>query len=80
MKKKLLAMLLAVSILVLAIAPIASASVYVRGHYRSNGSYVSPYYRSNPDSSYYNNYSSYGNYNPYTGARGYTSYYSYYYR
>ncbi len=76
--KKILIMLLIISTLILAIAPIASASVYVRGYYRSNGTYVAPHYRSNPDSYRYNNYSSYGNYNPYTGAYGYRSYYGYY--
>ena len=33
----------------------ANARVNVRGHYRSNGTYVQPHSRSNPDSSIYNN-------------------------
>ncbi len=48
----------------------ASASVYVRGYYSSRGTYVAPHYRSNPDSSRYNNWSMRGNYNPYTGRIG----------
>jgi len=63
----------------------AYAQVYVRGHYRSNGSYVQPHYRSSPDSSFYNNWSTYPNINPYTGRMGtrytpsYNSYRSYSY-
>jgi len=47
---------------------------YVRGYYKpSTGSYVQPYYRSNPNSTRFDNYSTRGNYNPYTGSRGYKS-------
>lgn len=45
----------------------AAASVYVHGYFRSNGTYVQPHYRSNPDGNPFNNYSFPGNYNPYTG-------------
>lgn len=45
----------------------ADAAVYVRGYYRSNGTYVAPHYRSNPDGNPYNNWSFPGNTNPYTG-------------
>jgi len=38
----------------------AVGSHTVSGHYRSNGTYVQSYRRTNPDSSIYNNYS-YGN-------------------
>lgn len=48
----------------------ASADEYVRGHYRSNGTYVKPYYRSSRDSSYNNNWSVRPNVNPYTGRMG----------
>src|SRR6185295_19275236 len=47
-----------------------NASVYVHGYYRSNGTYVQPYYRSSLDSTITNNYSYCGNINPYTGAVG----------
>jgi hypothetical protein len=43
---------------------------YVRGHFRKNGSYVAPHYRSSPDGNFYNNWSTYGNINPYTGEVG----------
>ncbi len=48
----------------------AVADQYVRGHVRSDGTYVQPHYRSSPDSSTYNNYSTQGNTNPYTGQQG----------
>lgn len=43
------------------------AQVRVSGHYRSNGTYVQPHYRSSPDNTPTNNYSYPGNTNPYTG-------------
>lgn len=46
------------------------ASVRVKGHYRNNGTYVQPYYRSNPNIYKYDNYSTYGNYNPNSGKMG----------
>ena len=55
---------------ILAFASQAMADVRVRGHYRSNGSYVQPHYRSNPDGNFYNNWSTYPNVNPYTGRTG----------
>jgi hypothetical protein len=49
-------------------APLAaSAVVHVNGYYRKDGTYVAPHYRSDPDSSPYNNWSYPGNTNPYTG-------------
>ena len=48
----------------------ADAATRVKGYYRSNGTYVQPYYRSSPNSTRYDNYSYYGNYNPYTGKYG----------
>lgn len=48
----------------------ALADQFVKGHTRSDGTYVAPHYRSSPDSSRYNNYSSQGNSNPYTGQQG----------
>jgi hypothetical protein len=46
------------------------ADVYVRGYVRSNGTYVQPHYRSNPDGIFENNWSTYPNVNPYTGTVG----------
>ena len=48
----------------------SQADNYVRGHLRSSGSYVNPYYRSNADGNFWNNYSTYPNVNPYTGSVG----------
>jgi hypothetical protein len=42
-------------------------SVYVRGYFRKDGTYVRPHYRSAPDGNPYNNWSFPGNVNPYTG-------------
>jgi len=49
---------------------VALADVYVRGYTRSNGTYVAPHYRSNPDGIGSNNWSCCGNVNPYTGEIG----------
>jgi hypothetical protein len=62
--------ILTVLAIVCAISHIAQADVYVRSYFRSNGTYVSPHYRSNPDGNFYNNWSTYPNINPYMGARG----------
>ena len=48
----------------------AAADTYVRGHTRSDGTYVQPHYRTSPDGNPFNNYSSRGNTNPYTGQPG----------
>ena len=45
----------------------AWADEYVNGYYRSNGTYVQPYWRSDSDGNPYNNYSYPGNLNPNTG-------------
>lgn len=42
----------------------------VRGYTRKDGTYVQPYQRSSPDSSYNNNWSTSPNTNPYTGRQG----------
>jgi opacity protein-like surface antigen len=47
-----------------------AADHYVRGYYRSNGTYVAPHYQTNPNGTTSDNYSTRGNYNPYTGAPG----------
>ena len=48
----------------------SSSDVHVRGHTRSNGTYVRPHYRSAPNSTTNDNWSTIGNVNPYTGQRG----------
>ena len=52
------------------ISSIVMADVHVRGHYRSNGTYVQPHYRSSPNGTTLDNYSTKGNVNPYTGQAG----------
>ena len=43
---------------------------HINGYYRSNGSYVSPHYRSGRDGDHNNKWSVQGNTNPYTGKPG----------
>lgn len=58
------------------IGSLASADVYVDGYTRSNGTYVSPHYRSSPNGTTMDNYSTQGNTNPYTGSTGYRNPYN----
>ena len=62
------------TIAVLFLSFTASASCFVSGYTKSNGTYVPGYYRSCPNSTVTDNYSYQGNINPYTGKRGYNSY------
>jgi len=56
---------------VFALVPtIATAQTHVDGHYRRDGTYVPPHYRTSPDGNTFNNWSTRGNVNPYTGERG----------
>lgn len=64
--------------LFISINSVSRAATRVGGYYKSNGTYVQPYYKSTPDSTRWNNYSTRGNYNPYTGSKGYTSPYKSY--
>ncbi len=54
----------------LAFSAVVSADVYVRGHYRNDGTYVNPHWRSDPDGNPDNNWSRKGNVNPHTGEEG----------
>jgi hypothetical protein len=63
------AIVLALGLLALS-ASWAEADVSVRGYYRSNGTYVRPHHRSDPDGDFGNNWSTRGNVNPYTGEYG----------
>jgi hypothetical protein len=56
----------------LTLTSIILADDYVNGYSRSNGTYVSGYYRSDSDGISSNNYSYHGNTNPYTGKKGYS--------
>ena len=67
--KRSLTILLVVAIICLTTLT-ADAEVHVQGHFRSNGTYVQPHYRSNPDGNVSNNWSTYPNVNPHTGSVG----------
>jgi hypothetical protein len=54
--RRLAAVVLA-TLVVGALAEVATAQIYVRGHFRSNGTYVAPYYPSSPGANFYNNFS-----------------------
>ena len=54
-----------------AIAGAAGADSFVRPYIRSDGSYVAPHMKTEPNAWRFDNYSSQGNVNPYTGQRGY---------
>jgi len=75
MKKIIFVLITCLSILGFLMAGAVEAkTVRVNGYYRSNGTYVQPYYRTSPDRSVYNNWSTKGNYNLYTGKAGTKSY------
>lgn len=60
-----------VSMLTLGLVASAFAgTVKVKGYIKKNGTYVSPSYRTAPNSYKYDNYSTKGNYNPYSGKAG----------
>jgi hypothetical protein len=65
--KKIIALTL---LIIFAFSSVAFADVYVRGHYRKDGTYVGPHYRSDPDGNRDNNWSHRGNVNPHTGEVG----------
>ncbi len=48
----------------------AQAQTYVEGHFRSDGAYVAPHYRTDANHTAGDNWSTKGNYNPTTGERG----------
>lgn len=61
----------AVIILILALPVFAEAkTTRARGYFKSNGTYVQPYYKTSPNKYKFDNYSSKYNYNPYTGKKG----------
>ena len=56
--KKVSVLIVAAMVSIGASANYASASVFVNGYFKSNGTYVMPHFRSSPDGFYWNNYSS----------------------
>lgn len=72
--KKIIVLSIVLSFIFVFSALSADAAVRVRGYFKpSTGSFVMPHYRSNPDSSRFNNWSTKGNYNLFTGKKGYAS-------
>ena len=70
MKKILFALVLSVGLLTVSTS-VEARTVYVKSYYKpSTGTYVSPSYRTSPNSSKLDNYSTKGNYNPYSGKSG----------
>ena len=65
---------LVLAVVALVVTLPAQAGDYVSGYTRSNGTYVSPHYRSSANSTVRDNYTYRGNTNPYTGSTG-QSYY-----
>lgn len=61
-------------LILLAILALVSTTVFadehVPGYFRKDGTYVSPYHRTVPNDTPYDNYSTKGNTNPYTGQPG----------
>ena len=66
--KRSIILVLALMVLISFITVSLAEAGRVRGYYRKDGTYVQPYYRTNPDRTPYNNYSFPGNYNPNTGS------------
>ena len=63
-------LLFIVSLILSVFLSLAYADTNVNGYFRKDGTYVSGYTRSSPDSTNRNNYSTQGNANPYTGTDG----------
>lgn len=62
--------LLLATVVLLFSTTFAKSDVSVSGYTRSDGTYVEPYHRSDPDGATADNWSTKGNYNPYTGQEG----------
>lgn len=69
--KRIIVILIAISVFFLGTASIVEARTRVRGYSKRSGTYVMPHYRSSPNRFKFDNWSSQGNYNPYTGRKGY---------
>lgn len=60
----------ALALAALLASPLSAKSVHTKGYVKRDGTYVSPSFKTSPDSSRLNNYSTKGNYNPYSGKVG----------
>lgn len=61
---------LLVALMTTALAAPVTADEWVNPYFRSDGTSVQGYWRSEPDGNIFNNYSTKGNVNPYTGEAG----------
>ena len=80
MKLKLISLVIGVALVLGLVGFVGSAeaATRVRGYYKpSSGRYITPHYRTSPNSTRWDNWSTRGNYNPYTGKKGYSSPYKY---
>ena len=57
-------------LLLVALPCVAIADTYVHGYSKRDGTYVEPHYRSEANSTKFDNYSTQGNVNPYNGKEG----------
>lgn len=71
MNRIIITLLLSLFILI----PNIVSAEWVNGYYKSNGTYVQGYNRSDRNSTVTDNYNYYGNSNPYTGKKGTNKYY-----
>ena len=78
--KKIIAFLFLFVLLATTLATSAEAATRTRGYFKKSGTYVAPHYKSNRDSSKFNNWSTKGNSNPFTGKKGYVNPYNYKHR
>ncbi len=69
-KKFLLSLAIAITLLTASTSFIEARTIRVRGYTTRSGTYVNSYYRTSPNRYKFDNYSSKGNYNPYTGRTG----------
>lgn len=68
------------SVIMICIAQLGISQTYnrVNGYFRSNGTYVEPYYRTAPNNTILDNWSTYPNVNPFTNRVGTVNPYNYY--
>ncbi len=68
--KKILAIIILTLFLLSGVVEFVDANVRVRGHFRRDGSWVAPHFRSSPNRNRWDNWSTRDNFNPFTGREG----------
>jgi hypothetical protein len=69
-RKKEAFMKYSIPLLLILFSNLVQADVQVDGYYKTDGTYVQPHYRSEPNNNSSDNWSTKGNVNPYTGQKG----------